>query len=785
LDYIRMFIEGQEKLETFAGPLARPRVAVLGAFNAGKSTLVNNLLGGELSPVGAIPSTFQPLHFVYGATFKATVTRGRQKFVFRQRDDFHSFLNQLKAQAGRVTIECPAPLLKKCSLVDTPGIDSFHGEYTGLAEQEAREADMVIYLFHQRGIEDFNRLFLYKLSSFWKKRHSGSLSFWLNCNLGLTDGSSLELTRSALREIFLSRMRLNTINTFKKDNIEFLRLFLEVELARAAYRQASSAMQKREAELSQRMNKIVKISNDSLFLSSFWEIQETAARIIEVRRILHTLPSVVLELEQLSDKINCGNIEAGTGMPVGRPYRPGAAGIKEGKEDLLELLNRLLKEKKLESYLDKAKLTELYNRVAGKRFTVAAAGGFSTGKSTFFNALLKDDLLPRADGPTTPCVTRITYGRQKRAVVHYPLQVTLKMYDLVGNMAGLRREEAAALENWLLAANSPVAFLEAGSGRCLRRVERREMLQNIKRLKELFAAGSFARTKGSPVLPAAFKPVPLKGLRASGAVEEVRVTFKDAGIIEFDLSNPPELDRFKRLAAGRENFFRIDLVEIQHPGEYLKLAEFIDTPGLDWIQKHHYRKTRRFIQQCDVYLIFFNAKHILNNMDKEHFEALFGRQAHGFIKKGEVPDIREGNYFFLINFADVLSPAQQEAVANFVRRKLASPSAPEGFIFTNPGVFLISALKGLTGEDGGLLRAFLKRLEEGILGYSGRAFYLASVEELFLILNDAFQRIRDSFLDGTLSFEQKKHLREAQDFLRQSSRRLKEIRSAVYFSKSP
>lgn len=140
-------------------------------------------------------------------------------------------------------------------------------------------------------------------------------------------------------------MRLNTINTFKKDNIEFLRLFLEVELARAAYRQASSAMQKREAELSQRMNKIVKISNDSLFLSSFWEIQETAARIIEVRRILHTLPSVVLELEQLSDKINCGNIEAGTGMPVGRPYRPGAAGIKEGKEDLLELLNRLLKEK--------------------------------------------------------------------------------------------------------------------------------------------------------------------------------------------------------------------------------------------------------------------------------------------------------------------------------------------------------------------------------------------------------------------------------------------------------
>ena len=785
MDYIRRFIEGQERLEMFAGPLARPRVAILGAFNAGKSTLINSLLGEELSPVGVIPSTFQPLHFVYGVTFKATVTRGRERRVFHQRDDFHSFLNQLKAPAGRITIEWPAPLLKKCSLVDTPGIDSYHGEYSGLAEQEAREADKVIYLFHQRGIEDFNRLFLYRLSSLWKKRNISDLSFWLNCNLGLTDGSSLQLTRSALREIFLSQVKLYTINTLKKDNIEFLRLFLEVELARSAYRQASTAIQKSEAELPQRIKKVVKISDDSLFLTRFWDIQETASRIIETRRILHTLPSVVSELEQLSKKINSGNIKAGAGGPGGSPYRPGGGGIKEGKEDLLELLGSLLGKKELEPYLDRAKLNELYNRVAGKRFTVAAAGKFSTGKSTFFNALLKDDLLPRADGPTTPCVTRITYGRQKKAVVHLPLQVTLKMYDVLGGMASLRREEAAALENWLLAAGSPVAFLEADSGGLFRRVERQEMLEKIKHLKEHFAAGSFARTKGSPVLPAAFKPVPLRGLKASGAVEEVRVTFKDSGKLEFDLARTQELDRFRRLAKGQENFFRIDLIEIQHPAEYLKLADFIDTPGLDWIQKHHYGKTRQIIQQCDVYLVFLNAKHILTNMDKEHFAALFGPEARGFREMGKIPSFRAGKYFFLINFADLLSPAQQEAVANYVRRQLASPSAPEGFNFTKPGVFLISALKGLTGEDGGLLGAFLKRLEEGILGHSGRAFYLAAVAELFSILDVAFKEIREKAPAGTLSLEGKRRLQAAQNFLRLSSRRLKEIRSAVYFSRPP
>ena len=73
------------------------------------------------------------------------------------------------------------------------------------------------------------------------------------------------------------------------------------------------------------------------------------------------------------------------------------------------------------------------------------------------------------------------------------------MYDVLGGMASLRREEAAALENWLLAAGSPVAFLEADSGGLFRRVERQEMLEKIKHLKEHFAAGSFARTKGSPV----------------------------------------------------------------------------------------------------------------------------------------------------------------------------------------------------------------------------------------------------------------------------------------------
>ncbi len=780
---VQMFVEGLEKLETITDPPAKPRVAILGAFNAGKSTLLNSLLGEKLSPVGAIPSTFCPFHFVYGGTFKATVFWGRGKQVFRQRDEFHCFLNQLKTPLRRIIIEYPAPLLKRCCLTDTPGIDSFHGEYIGLVEQEAREADKVLYLFHQRGIEDFNRLFLYKLSSIWKNRNPGDISFWLNCNLGLTDGSSLELTRAALREIFLSPVKLNTINTLKKDNIDFLRLYLEVALARTAHKQTSAALKKIESELPRRIEKTTNIGDDSMFLSEFWRIRETARVILNTRRFLHTLPPVIQALGKLSSSINSGNIEAETGQPGGRPYRPGTVGVKEGRNALLELLDSLLTAKETEPYLDRTKLSEHYNRIEAKRFTVAAAGGFSTGKSTFFNALLKDDLLPRADGPTTASLTRISYGQQKRATVHYPLQATLKMYDSIGDRASLRLNEMAALENWIHAADSPVSFFETASGGRFQHVSGGDMDKKLKHLKELFAAGAFARTRVSPALPAAFKPIPLKRLKAGKTAEEVRVTFKKAGTMEFDLSHPMEVNSFRNLVTSRENVFRIELVEILYPCEYLKLADFIDTPGLDWIQKHHYKKTRQIIQECDICLIFLNARHILNNMDKEHFGTLFGARAQRLIGKGEIPGREEEKYFFLINFADVLSLAQQEAAANFVRKKLTSPAASEAALaFSKPRIFLLSALKGLTGEDKGQLGAFLKRLEEGILGNSGRAFYLASVEELFFMLSDALRRIRDDLQTGAPILEQKKRLSKAQEILRRSNRRLKEIRNVVFFS---
>lgn len=775
---INRFITGSEKLKAFAGPATKPRVVILGSINSGKSTLVNSLLGEAISPVGVLPITSCLLHFDYGNTFKATYTFSREKRVFQQRAHFHSFLAQVKSPGGRVDIELPSPFLKQCRLVDTPGIDSISGDSGRLAEQAVAGADRVVYLFHQRGIEDLNRLFLYQLASIWKNKSLNDISFWLNCNLGICDGTSLETTRAALREIFLNPVRLNTINTSEQVNVDTLRLFLEVELARETFRHASNNLKKVDGGLPERIKKIAGIKDDSLFLSEFWMVQDTAQRILEAGRLLHSLPSAFKELDIHFNGMNSANLGAVIKKPGGRPYRPKTTGIRENKDALIHLIRCLLDEKQIESFVDRAKLKEQLRRIEEKRFTVVAAGGFSTGKSTFFNALLKEEILPAADGPTTASVTRITYGHQKTATVQFPLQVTLRIYDHIRGKAGLRREELAALERWLAASDSDIAYLEACADGRFKRVDRREMAAMVNRVKELFAAGTFARAAGGSVMPAAFRLIPAKGLKGNRVLEKARVTFKNTGTREFDLSEPPGLNDF-RSAAGPENAFRIDVVELQHPSDFLTLADFVDTPGLDWIQKHHYERTSQYIRQCDAYLVFLNARHILNDMDRENFQELFWPRTAGKIGQGEISGKEEEKFFFVINFADVLTPAQREAVSNFVRRNLTSPVNAGTTAFTNPKIFLISALKGLAGEDGGM-GAFLKSLEEGVLRHRGRDFYLAKVDELYSTLDCAFRRINDELISGSPSYEMKKNLRAAREILRESRRKLKDIRNTIH-----
>ncbi|MEP7288934.1 MAG: dynamin family protein [Chloroflexota bacterium] len=85
-------------------------LVLVGAFNTGKSSLINALIGEKVLEVGATPTTSKIAILRYGPALD-------------------------RLQSGEVeTIFYPAPLLQEVSLVDTPGLDSvfkLHDEITG------------------------------------------------------------------------------------------------------------------------------------------------------------------------------------------------------------------------------------------------------------------------------------------------------------------------------------------------------------------------------------------------------------------------------------------------------------------------------------------------------------------------------------------------------------------------------------------------------------------------------------------------------------------------------
>lgn len=64
-------------------------------------------------------------------------------------------------------------------------------------------------------------------------------------------------------------------------------------------------------------------------------------------------------------------------------------------------------------------INETENKLKDCKFTIAVVGEFSTGKSTFINALLGEKVLPHGALPTTSAVNMIKYSSDKYAIVNF------------------------------------------------------------------------------------------------------------------------------------------------------------------------------------------------------------------------------------------------------------------------------------------------------------------------------------------------------------------------------
>jgi predicted GTPase len=147
--------------------LAEPlRVAIAGKVKAGKSTLLNALIGEELAPTDAGECTKVVTWYRDGQTYRVSVQPKSGEPV---QVPFRKEHGAIDVDLGRYTpeelasinIEWPSASLRRMTLIDTPGIASISADvsertraFLAPGEDEVTAADAVLYLMRHVHSED-------------------------------------------------------------------------------------------------------------------------------------------------------------------------------------------------------------------------------------------------------------------------------------------------------------------------------------------------------------------------------------------------------------------------------------------------------------------------------------------------------------------------------------------------------------------------------------------------------------------------------------------------------
>lgn len=160
----------EERLRAIQGRFDEPlRVAIAGKVKAGKSTLLNALVGERLAPTDAGECTRIITWYEDGHTYRVTLRPSggepRQTRFTREADALEIDLGGLAPeQVDELVVTWPSQALRQATLIDTPGIGSL-SERTArrawellTADDEETAADAVLYLMKHLHTSDLEFL---------------------------------------------------------------------------------------------------------------------------------------------------------------------------------------------------------------------------------------------------------------------------------------------------------------------------------------------------------------------------------------------------------------------------------------------------------------------------------------------------------------------------------------------------------------------------------------------------------------------------------------------------
>ncbi len=144
-------LESVVAVAELAAERSRPvRLAIVGEFNAGKSTFINALIGADVAPTGVLPTTATLHHLRWAPDRFARISfalghEPPERIVAL--DDLRATLKTLDAATiRRVELLMPLPFLVRVEILDTPGFNAPDEQHTRVARGAFEEADVAIWL---------------------------------------------------------------------------------------------------------------------------------------------------------------------------------------------------------------------------------------------------------------------------------------------------------------------------------------------------------------------------------------------------------------------------------------------------------------------------------------------------------------------------------------------------------------------------------------------------------------------------------------------------------------